>query len=58
MSELPSTDDESQYEDECVWRLEDPTNEFFFYTECGEHGVNKEDDYRFCPYCGAPLHVH
>ena len=43
-------------EDECEWVYENSDiSEFIYNTACGESGVTKEDDYKFCPYCGAPL---
>lgn len=43
--------------DECIWTPDEPGGEFFFITGCGEAGVNKEDSYKFCPYCGKPMHI-
>lgn len=39
----------------CLWQRDDPDNEFFFITECGQEGVNKETSYLFCPYCSKKL---
>ena len=39
----------------CLWQRDDPDNEFFFNTACGQEGVDRETSWVFCPHCGKRL---
>lgn len=39
----------------CLWQRDDPDNEFFFNTACGQEGVDRETSWIFCPHCGKRL---
>lgn len=40
----------------CEWKgYVDDCNRLEWHTECGEHIVGIEHDYKYCPYCGRKL---